>query len=269
MLLNEPAESKYDVHFEILGFAVRISWTFWIAAAVLGYNWANFIDLIFLDVSSGPLAWLLVWTAALLVSILIHELGHAVAFRLCGVESQIVLYHFGGLAIPRGYSQRSGFGKISGNDQIFISAAGPGAQLILALVIYLIARSMGYAMLGGSGDAYYSIMPRFFDQLPGVEVGEPVTSPIWFSLLSSLLYVNLLWPLFNLLPVWPLDGGQIARELVYKFGGNLRTSSMISIVTAAAMAVWFLSIEAVIGALLFASFAVTNYQLMNAGGRWQ
>jgi Zn-dependent protease len=74
--------------------------------------------------------------------------------------------------------------------------------------------------------------------------------------------------LFNLLPVWPLDGGQITRELVYKFGGSLYNASVISLVAAIAVAAWFYSIGSWIGAILFASFAVTNYQMMNTGGRW-
>ena len=41
-----------------------------------------------------------IWTGAVLVSIVIHELGHAIAFRYYGIASDIVLYQFGGLAIP-------------------------------------------------------------------------------------------------------------------------------------------------------------------------
>ncbi len=52
------------------------------------------------DSNPGQGILLLMWIAAVFVSILIHELGHALAMRRYGISSYIVLYHFGGLAIP-------------------------------------------------------------------------------------------------------------------------------------------------------------------------
>ncbi len=105
MLLQEPPETPYDLRFQLLGFPVRVSWTFWLGAVVFGYEFARQIDFIAMAAGlnspgAGPL--LLLWILCLLVSILIHELGHALAFRQFGIQSSIVLYHFGGLAIPIG-----------------------------------------------------------------------------------------------------------------------------------------------------------------------
>ena len=83
MFLNEPAETDYDLRFMVFGFPVRISWTFWLGAVVIGYNFCRYFAA--LDGSPvpfqggavmgiGPL--LVVWTLCLFVSILIHELGH-------------------------------------------------------------------------------------------------------------------------------------------------------------------------------------------------
>jgi Zn-dependent protease len=275
MLLSEPPESNYDLRFSLWGFPVRVAWSFWVAAAVIGYSGAVGIDRLFFDDSNGPLPWLVLWTAVMLVSILLHELGHAVAFRLCGIESSVVLYHFGGLAIPRslsggyGFEPGRGYARLNSNQQIFVSAAGPAAQLLLAVGVLLVARLLGYGMWGGpDARELYPLMPMFLDRIGWFYDGAPVQNVGWFALLDFTLFINVLWPLFNLLPVWPLDGGQITRELVYKFGGSLYNASVISLVAAIAVAAWFYSIGSWIGAILFASFAVTNYQMMNTGGRW-
>jgi membrane-associated protease RseP (regulator of RpoE activity) len=275
MILSEPPESNYDLRFEFLGFPVRVAWSFWLAALIIGYSGALTVDQLFLESSSGPLPWLVLWTGIMLGSILLHELGHAVAFRMCGIESSIVLYHFGGLAVPRGMSggfgsqSGRGFGRLSSDQQIFISAAGPLAQLLLALAVILIARLLGYGLWGGPSDEMvFPLMPMFFAKITWFLQGDVVTSAGWFALLDFTLFINVIWPLFNLLPVWPLDGGQITRELVYKFGGSLYHASVISLVAAIIMAAWFYSMGSVLGAIFFASFAVTNYQMMNMGGRW-
>ena len=87
-------------------FPVRVSWTFWLGAIVFGYEFAQQIDII--AVAAGLIQprqsgrCCCCGRLCLLVSILIHELGHALAFRQFGIQSSIVLYHFGGLAIPIG-----------------------------------------------------------------------------------------------------------------------------------------------------------------------
>jgi hypothetical protein len=66
---------------------VRIHPAFWLIAAILGF-----------DAEQFDAVELLVWVIVVLVSILVHELGHALAVRRSGWVSRIILYHFGGLA---------------------------------------------------------------------------------------------------------------------------------------------------------------------------
>ena len=96
MFLQEPAHSPYDLRFHVLGFPVRVAWTFWIAGLIFGYGLVRGLDDYFQMASPGLPALLLLWTACLFLSILIHELGHAIAFRQNGIEASIVLYHLGG-----------------------------------------------------------------------------------------------------------------------------------------------------------------------------
>lgn len=118
----------------------------------------------------------------LLGSVLVHELGHALVGGRLGLRPRrIVLHGFGGFC-EYGRAPRPREGVIS-------SLAGPAAGLLL-----------GLACLG----LYL-----------GVGASLP---PHVAGLLSSAVFINLFWSLFNLLPMYPLDGGQV---LWYALRGKL------------------------------------------------
>ena len=79
-MLAEPNRTPYDLNFRLFGFPVRIHPLFWLGAVLLG-GWT--FDL--------GLEYAAIWVAVVFVSILVHELGHAIAFRTFGVDSHIVL----------------------------------------------------------------------------------------------------------------------------------------------------------------------------------
>ena len=64
---------------------------------------------------------------------------------------------------------------------------------------------------------------------------------VLFDAFEQLKYINLFWGLINLLPVYPLDGGQIVRTWMSSRRGipGLRTSLLISIIASGGAAVWF------------------------------
>src|SRR5207253_5525130 len=75
------------------------------------------------------LEYLAIWVACVFVSILVHEMGHVIAARAFGVWGQIVLYGFGGLAIPAGQMRHRW-------QHILVCLAGPVAGfLLLGLVV--------------------------------------------------------------------------------------------------------------------------------------
>ncbi|MFN8386267.1 MAG: hypothetical protein U0X92_07570 [Anaerolineales bacterium] len=78
--------SRYDLRFSIAGIPVRVHPLFWLIALLLG--------------SSGDLLQIVIWIFVVFVSIVVHELGHAFAFRWYGLRSQILLHFSGGLTIP-------------------------------------------------------------------------------------------------------------------------------------------------------------------------
>ena len=124
---------------------------------------------------------MVVWALCVLLSILIHELGHALAFRYYGIQSSIVLYHFGGLAIPTSsYMPGRSVSRLGERQQLIISAAGPALQLLSAFVVILLVKMGGYSVLA------FDLMPSFLSRLPWVGEGEMIDS------LGLLALVNVL-----------------------------------------------------------------------------
>jgi Zn-dependent protease len=255
LFLAEPPPTQWDLHFNLLGIRVRITPLFWVAAVLLGYSTARSLT----EHTNGEFSvglGLLIWTAAVLLSILVHEFGHALAFRYYGVEADVVLYHFGGLAIPR---RSMTFGRQPWQDpkkQIVISIAGPVAQLLLGLAAIAVFRAGGFRVPNP--------LP-FIRQLNFLHHGEE--APIGLLAFEvSLILASVQWALLNLLPIYPLDGGQIARELVTLFNPRegIRVSLILSIVTAGAVAIWGFTRDNPFMGLMFLSLAYSSYMTLQA-----
>ena len=120
MILAEPSPSQGDLHFSLLGFPVRIHPWFWLVALLLS------------DLRDEPVHVVL-WVVAMLLCILLHELGHAVVMQAYGYRPSIVLYSFGGLAIP--HPGRAGVRRPGPWGEMLIAFAGPASGFILAAVL--------------------------------------------------------------------------------------------------------------------------------------
>lgn len=264
--LGEPIYTPYDIRFPLFGCQVRVSAPFWLVAALLGYNNARAVDLGYeaagLD-TPGSAVLLLIWVMAMFVSILVHEFGHHFAFRFFGIDSHIVLYHFGGLAIPSG-GRRMGristyAGKLSAYRQLIISAAGPLAQIALAIIVALIARSLGLSM--GSMSAWLA-----YFGLPDLGGAQP-SSAVVYGLIDFLIYPSIFWAILNLLPILPLDGGRIAEELICLFfRGTQRDAVVLSMVCSVLMVIWAFQRGETFMGMFFLSFAFANFETLQSGG---
>ena len=80
LLLGEPQPTAYDLNFNVLGFQVRIHPLFWLLALIFSSGGGR----------PDP-SLILIGIPAILVSILVHELGHALAMRYYGQNARIVL----------------------------------------------------------------------------------------------------------------------------------------------------------------------------------
>jgi membrane-associated protease RseP (regulator of RpoE activity) len=244
---------------------------FWLMAALFGWGLTQMVDQLLgtlLRESPGQGVLLVLWIGAVFFSILIHELGHALAMRYYGMDCYVVLYHFGGIAVPDSGSSFTRFGSASrrsdGKSQIIISAAGPAAQLILAAVVLLLTRASGYVSLFRVPFVEW-LMP-YLEEAPFFPDPQFIPSATLDAFIFFLLLPSIFWALLNLLPVYPLDGGQIAREVFTMFSpsGGIRNSLMLSIVTGGAVAVYALTNNQVYLGIMFGMLAFSSYQALQA-----
>ena len=250
-LFQPPPSTRYDLRFNLAGIPVRVHPLFWVIAVLLGS-------------SSNNIVQILIWVLVVFVSILIHELGHALAMRIYGQPSQIVLHFSGGLTIPEPvmWGGRSANVALAPRQEIFISLAGPSAGFLLAGLVIA-----GVIFSGGSiiTTSLFGVIP-----LPAAAL-LPIGGSILSSLMTTLLWVNVFWGLINLLPVYPLDGGNVTRYLLLKVDplDGVRKSLWVSVVTGGIVAIAaLLFLSSVYMAILFGFLAFQSYRSLSsrAGG---
>lgn len=251
MLLGDPPRTGGDLHFSLFGIPVRVHPFFWVVALLLGMR-------------SNDVISLLVWVVAVFLGIVVHEMGHALVMRSYGFSPWITLYGLGGMA---SYNQAQMYGpqERSAQRQITIAAAGPIAGFLFAAAVAMLLTLAGYSLATQLGAPYGILL------IPQEQIGSPALTRFVFD----LMFISITWGLVNLLPVFPLDGGQIAREILQSFNpaGGLRQSLILSMVVAGAMAVVGVFVwQSLFVGLLFGFMAYSSYQtLQQVGGygpRW-
>jgi Zn-dependent protease len=249
MFLGEPPPTQADLHFRLFGFPVRVHPFFWLVTLFLGLGG---------DVAD-PINTL-IWVAVVFVSVLVHELGHTFLQRYYGGEPRITLYSFGGLASCDDCDR-------SPRAQILISLAGPVAGFFLAGIVIVILAATGH--LRGFEFSLFPVVWEPFDlqYLQQYRKFSPRD-----MLILYLLLVNILWGLMNLLPIYPLDGGRIARELftLNNARSGIVQSLQLSIGVAILVAIFALVNRNLYTCILFGLLAHGNYQaLQNYRGSWR
>ncbi len=243
MLFQPPSPTRYDLHFNLLGFPVTVHPLFWVVSALLGS-------------ASGGIVQLLIWVLAVFISIIVHELGHALAMRRHGIHSQIILHFSGGLTVPESISWggRSANLALSPGQEIFISLAGPFAGFGLAALI-----AAGVFLSGGS------IITRYLLGVIPLPVAAvlPIGGSILSALVMAFLWINIFWGFINLMPVYPLDGGNVTRYALLKADplNGVRKSLWISVIAGGIVAIAGLFLlGSVYMAILFGFLAFQSYQ---------
>ncbi len=199
-------------HFHLNGIPVTVEPAFFVIIALLG-----------IDPNRPDPVFIATWVAVVFVSILLHELGHAVAFRAFGIHPRITLHGFGGLT--------AGEGDLTPGRHIIVSLAGPLSALFL---------------LG---------VPAWW-----LESSSLVTSADAQHVLSQVVWVNVGFSLLNLLPVLPLDGGAVMLAVldVVTKGKGRRPAEITSVVFAVLIVVVAFASGFVFLALLGVMFAAMN-----------
>jgi Zn-dependent protease/CBS domain-containing protein len=184
----------------IAGIPVKIHWSFLIAlpllAVVLGQNAAPAAEMLGADpraLAGPPWLWGLGLTLVLFLSVLVHELAHAIYARRKGAAvHDITLLMIGGVS-------RIGDPPRARHEAI-MALAGPVASLVL-----------GFAAV-----ALFAVTPA------GWQEGRVA--------LILLAEMNLLLGLFNLIPAFPMDGGRVLRAALTGRLGPVRATRVASLV---------------------------------------
>lgn len=218
------------MNFRLFGFDIEVQAGFWLTTMLLGWSRG------YAKLSHGPAGIypLLVWAAVVFVSVTVHELGHAIAIRRHGIQPEIELYTLGGRTMWRQIL------PLKRPDLVIISLAGPVAGFLFAAALYALLATL---------DRY---APMTLARMP--ELGRQA--------IRNLLWVNVGWGLFNLIPVSPLDGGHVLENVLGP--KRARLSAGLSLVIGLGVTLWALQMGETYIGFMFGFLAFQNMRRMQA-----
>lgn len=204
-----------DTMFSLpFGIRLSISPYFWVLIILLG--WIN----------SASLQGIAIWAPVIFISVLIHELGHALTARAFGQVSEIELVAFGGV------TRRTG-GALKTWQEFLVVFDGPLFGFMLFGVAYFIKSFVNTQQ-----------------------------NPIISYALEVAIVVNLFWTVLNLLPVIPLDGGHLMKVLLEGALGlrGTKIAYGASLIMAILLSVFFFVINFFVAGVLFVMLAFESYR---------
>ncbi len=178
-------------------------------------------------VNSMSLIGTLIWVGIIFVSVLFHEFGHALTALVWGQNPHIELVAMGGLTYHHG--EKLPFWK-----QFLIVLNGPLFGFLLFFISWFLLR-----------------FPLFSQGAIG-------------AILSLTMAVNLFWSVINLLPVIPLDGGQLLRLVLEKLFGfkGLKYALIVGIVISLGFSLVLFLYQAILAGALFFLFAFQSFDTL-------
>lgn len=207
------------LQFSILGIPVRVEPWFWITMAFIGggLHATNSTDILLV----------LVFVFAGFLSIMIHELGHALTIRRYGLPAAITLQAFGGYAsFP--------VGKLDRKQSFVVTAAGPVLQFVFGVLLIVL--------------------------VPSISIPE---GSLFLPFLRDLIWVSIAWSILNCLPVYPMDGGQMMAAILGPKKQHF-VHLISSIVAVAVGIAGYLYLGTILLPIFMALFAWQNWQLYQA-----
>lgn len=184
---------KGSIHlFRFLGINVFLHWSWFVVAIFQIQYRTQFPN------GYSSMIWCVYEYLALFAIVLLHEFGHSLACRSVGGRAdQIVLWPLGGVAFVDPPSRPGA--------TLWSLAAGPLVNVLLVPII---------------GMAWFAAKSMHW----------PQTNPNLYNFISSVLVIDIALFCFNMLPIFPLDGGQILRSLLWFFLGRARSLMVASVI---------------------------------------
>jgi Zn-dependent protease len=188
----------------IFGIRVGVSYSWFIVLFFLIYYLSKYFHEVLGGSQSTAYAVAVAAALGYFASLILHELGHALAARRLGIPiAGIDLWFFGGLSQMRREPQNAG-------EELKIAAAGPAVTLGLFAICLLAG-----TLVASSG--------RFTDV---ALTREGFTTTPALALIGWLGFINGLLFLFNIIPAFPLDGGRIARAVIWWRTGDRNRATL-------------------------------------------
>ncbi len=220
----------------IFGIRVGVSASWFVVLFIMIYWLATEYFPAILGDGTNSTTYLVAVGAALgyFASLVLHELGHALMARRLGIPvAGIDLWFLGGMSYMRREPETA-------SEELKIAAAGPAVTLALCAIF------VGAGALLTSGGRYAEL---------AVTSGTATTTPL-VALVGWLGLINVLLLVFNIVPAFPLDGGRIARAVIWLRTGDRNRATRASGRSGQAFAllvgllgVWDFANGAVFGAL--------------------
>ena len=181
--------------FKLLGFEVRIDWSWIIIAVLIAWSLSTGLFPFHYKNLSTQTYWLMgiAGAAGLFLSIIAHEFCHSLVARKYGLPMKgITLFIFGGVA-------EMGDEVPSPKAEFMMAAVGPLSSIVIAAIFY------GIYTLGK------------------VNFSEPIN-----GIVGYLAFINAILAGFNLVPAFPLDGGRMLRSVLWGWKKNIRWATRVS-----------------------------------------
>jgi stage IV sporulation protein FB len=208
------------LRWRLFGIHFCIQPSFWLMNALWAY-------ILYMPVMRPPqgqlitrdlLIMMLIWVLCMLVTVMVHELGHVITGRIFGQPGNVTLTGLGGQAVGE-------YGELRPWQRIIVIFAGPGAGFLFVAALTVADGRMWNACMQWLIDNQKT---HFWEHLkcnlhlinwidPRLTVLEPWDPrsqfPIYNLVILLLFIINLFTNIMNLLPIIPMDGGMIFKEI--------------------------------------------------------
>lgn len=208
----------------LLKTEIKLHWTWFLLLII----WVDFD-------TAEKIMWDVLTLVCVFGVVLIHEFGHITAARRYGVDTPKVTLSLLGGAAHIG-KEMDGLKPM---QQIWVVFAGPLTNIVLAILLLPICI---YSLQGVDLEAENAIKALSGNQL----------------LIFTVFAINIVMFVFNMLPIYPMDGGRILRSVLQHF--KVKMALFISIRTTQVVALllltWCISVGAIVGAIIAILFFV-------------